>query len=73
MLIFLVATFLGITIPCVGITAAGMRHTIGGKLELWIEDISVLGLFDEYQRSSFFPVPTNAIITMRETPDFSIP
>ncbi|KAG1804717.1 uncharacterized protein HD556DRAFT_1325726 [Suillus plorans] len=34
MLIFLVATFLGITIPCVGITAAGMRHTIGEEFIL---------------------------------------
>ncbi|KAG2060894.1 hypothetical protein BDR06DRAFT_1016859 [Suillus hirtellus] len=34
MLIFLVATFLGITIPCVGITATGMRHTIGEEFIL---------------------------------------
>jgi hypothetical protein len=73
MLIFLVAIFLGITIACVGITATGTSRTIGGKLQSWIKDISTSGLLKKYQRSSFSLAPINAIITMREMLDFSIP
>jgi hypothetical protein len=73
MLIFLVAIFLGITIACVGITATGTSHTIGGKLESWIKDISASDLLKKYQRSSFSLALINAIMTTREMLECSIP
>ena len=72
-LIFLIAVFLAVQIPCVVLIVLMQNtggHLLGRKLQLRIKYLSASDWWDEYQMSSSSLAPMLVVTTWMDTPNF---